>query len=441
MHRRIFLLLIMLLIPLTSYAALNLELTQGVAGAIPIAVVPFKWQGQAKQIPQTKLSAVIHSDLQNSGRFNVTPSKELQQFPSSIASINYGYWRNKLQVNDIVIGRIKPLANKKYQVEFELLNMFRDVANHHNELNNVLAAKKYTVNFQQLRRLAHHISNIVYHMLTGQRGAFATRIAYVLKKSVHGKLRYQLMIADTDGYNPHKILVSEQPIMSPSWSSDGKYIAYVSFEKGKSQIYVSNIYTGHRKLITNYPGINSAPTWSPNGKRLALVLSKSGNPNIYIYQLHTGKLTRVTRDWSIDTEPSWSPNGQRLLFTSNRSGGPQIYEINLPTGQIQRITFTGNYNAHATFAPNAKDIVFMHCNKGICNIAKQNLANNQVTMLTNKGMNESPSIAPNGSMVIFATENDGNSILQEVSIDGRVHIRLPSTSGKVQEPAWSPFLG
>jgi len=433
---------------ISTYAVLNLELTKGIDSAIPIAIVPFQYQGSAKL--STDITQVITHDLQDSGQFKTLSSDNFNHHPTTLASVDFNYWQ-KLNVDNLVIGNIQALGNDDYQVNFTLLDIYKGnkrallsqtkgaVIN--NDINPVLLTQEYIVKAKNLRRLAHKISDKIYEKLLGQRGIFSTKIAYVLVQRSQGKpTKYSLIIADADGHNPHAIVTSIQPVMSPAWSPDGKKIAYVSFENRRASIYVSDIATGKRQLITQFPGINGAPAWSPDGKQLAVVLSMAGNPNIYTVNLSSGRMKQLTHDWSIDTEPEWSPDGKSIVFTSDRGGSPQIYRIDLATDKIQRLTFNGRYNAQASFSPDGKNLVFLHRSNKKYDIAIQNLETGVMTVLSSFEDDQSPSVAPNGKMIIYASRAGDKRILALVSSDGRVKLRLPETHGEVREPAWSPFL-
>lgn len=407
-------------------APLRLELTQGVEAAIPIAILPF--QGASSDQP---LAPIISSDLNNSGRFQVIDVQKIEQFPQHVREINYSYWRNQ-KIDYVTIGHVQSLGGEQFLVKFSLIDIFKPQSP-------VLISQEFTVQRHQLRTLAHHISDKIYQALLGIPGFFSTRIAYIsVDHQVANGAQYTLEIADADGYNPRSLLISNQPIMSPAWSPDAKKIAYVIFENKQAKIYSIDVATGQRQLLTAYPGINGAPAWSPDGRKLAMALSKDGNPNIYVLDLATGQLQQITEGLSISTEPSWAPDGRSLVFTSDRGGNPQIYRVQLADRSITRVTFSGNYNARASFSPDGKNLVMLNRAERKFNIAIQNLRTGTVQVLTQQGSTESPSFAPNGSMILYASRIGGRGILEMVSSDARIKLRLPARTGEVQEPAWSP---
>jgi TolB protein len=424
------------------YAALDLELTQGIQGAMPIAVVPFANQEKNLNSPEN-IANVVANDLTNSGRFKIPSLDSLQQFPHTSQNIDYDYWK-QLNMNDLVVGSVIPQGKNKFKVTFQLIDIYAGQAEQKNPNveNAILIEKQFSgIDKNRLRSLAHHISDLIYQQLTGDRGIFSTRLAYVIVDKKNGVARrYKLEVSDVDGYNPKPLISSKEPIMSPAWSPDGKSIAYVSFEGDESAIYVQNVATGARRLITRFPGINGAPAWSPNGQQLAVVLTKTGNPKIFLVNLASGGLTQLTDGYSIDTEPSFSPDGTSLLFTSDRGGGPEIYQLNLASRQIQRLTYSGKYNARASFAADGNSIVMLTQDSSGYDIALQDLASGRVTLLTDSGNTQSPTLAPNGKMIAYADQYQGQGVLGIASIDGRIKLRLPSEDGDVQEPAWSPFL-
>lgn len=427
----------LIIVPMHCFAALNLELTQGIRAAIPVAIVPFANGSSAPVAGNTTITKVISNDLQNSGQFRVVTPGFMDQKPTNLSQVNFGHWR-KVGVNDLVIGAVTTNGNGQYNVSFQLVNVFNDK---NATSSAVLLNQSFKVGASGLRQLAHHISDLIYQKLTGIRGIFSTKIAYILVQRANGKpSKYTLEVADADGFDPRPMLVSTQPIMSPAWMPNGQDIAYVSFEGHHASIYLQNVATGKRQLISDFPGVNGAPDFSPSGNKIALVLSRTGSPKIYVLNLQTHRLTQITHGYSIDTEPNWAPDGKSILFTSNRGGTPQIYRYTLATGQIQRITFDGNYNARASFLPNEQGIIMMHRETGLFGIAKQNLQTGQLTVLTQAGSDESPSVAPNGKMVLYATNYGGRGVLALVSTDGRIKLRLPAREGNVQEPAWSPYL-
>lgn len=412
MRLTLFLLLFLSLFSLQtpSFAAINLELTQGIDSALPIAIEPFTGARVTDKNGQP-ITEVIQADLQNSGQFKIVETK----------------------ADYVVTGKIEAVSSHQYRVEFKLMDRVTKA------MHPELVTQHYTVEAGQLRRLAHHISDVIYEQLMGEKGAFSTHIAYVLVQRVGRISQYTLEVADIDGVNPHPLLTSKQPIMSPAWAPDGRHLAYVSFEGNRASIYNEDISTGSRSIVASYGGVNGAPAWSPDGRKLALVLSKDGNPKIYSLDLASKSLTQLTRGFSLDTEPTWLPDGRSLLFTSNRGGNsPQIYRLNVGSGSMERISFSGDYNATASVDKRGLRIAMLRGERGQYNIAVQDLKSSRVRVLTDSGVDESPSIAPNGSMVVYATKYRGRGVLGMVSRDGRIKLRLPAREGDVQGPAWSP---
>ncbi len=420
---------------------LDLVLTQGVSSALPIAIVPFS--GQDDLSAPNNVVGVIMSDLKHSGQFKVSDPQSMTQTPHAAGDVNDVYWRKTANVDNVVVGNVKDLGGDRYQVNFSLLDV---VHAQQQSGNSVLASDSFTVSGSQLRALGHHISDVIYQQLTGVRGIFSTKIAYVLvQRGANAPAKFALEIADADGYNPRTMLTSNQPIMSPAWSHDGKKVAYVSFENTTPQIFVQEVASGARHAISNFPGVNGAPAWSVDDSQLALVLSKDGgNPQIYTMSSSGGSPQQMTHDNAINTEPNFSPDGKSLIFTSDRGGGPQIYQMSVNGGDIQRLTFKGGYNARASFSADGQNIIMINRQGSGYNIALQNLAAGTMLLLTHSGYDASPSFAPNGKMVLFETDFGGNSgqgVLGMASVDGKVKLRLPAPNGSVQDPAWSPFLG
>lgn len=409
-------------------AVLTIEITQGIDAGIPIAIVPFSWRGTP--VPGESMTNVIEADLTRSGRFESIPRSDFLQQPHNDKEVRFKDWR-LIKADALVVGSIEQMSNGQYDVKFQLLDVFK---------GRVLTGYRYTVDSSKLRNVAHLISDIIYEKLTGEKGAFNTKIAYVTVERTNKGKRYLLQVADSDGFNPQTILNSHQPLMSAAWSPDAKKLAYVSFEKRRSMIYLQRLSDGKRENIASFKGINSAPAFSPDGSKLAFVSSKDGNTEIYVLDLRSRAIRRLTNHHGIDTEPSWLPNGRGLVFTSSRSGQPQIYQMNADGSSVQRLTYSGKYNARPSVSGDGKLMTMISRAKGKYHVAVMDLRTKEVIPLTDTLLDESPSFAPNGRMVLYATEKGGKGVLAAVSADGRVRQSLRFLQGDVREPAWSPYL-
>ena len=415
-------LLLLLLAPLpAARAVLTIEIIGSGGTQYPIAIVPFRAEAG---LPHA-ISQVVAADLQRSGVFRMVDAGGVNP-PYEPQDVNFGTWRAR-GAEAVVIGTVSPLSNDRYDVRFRLM----DVAKQQQ-----LAGFAYTASGAQLRLTAHKIADVIYEKLTGDKGVFSTRIAYIVKT---GK-RYELQVADADGYGPQAVRWSAEPIISPTWSPDGTRIAYVSFENRKPIVYVQSLLTGQNRAVANYWGSNSAPAWSPDGKTLAVVLTKDGGSQIYFINPDAkGEPRRMTHSSAIDTEPNFSPDGELLIFTSDRGGTPQIYGMPAKGGEPRRLTFEGSYNVSPRFSPDGKSFTFIQRNSGRFNVAVQDFSTRQVQVLTDGSLDESPSYAPNGRMILYATEVKGRGMLSAVSSDGRVKQRLTADAGDVREPAWGPL--
>lgn len=410
-----------------AQAELTIEITQGVDDPTPIAVVPFGWTSNA---PSQDIAKIVSSDLRRSGLFEPLAASDMLSQPHVAKDVFFRDWK-AVGSDYVLVGSIES-SGSGVKVSYALM----DVIKQQRVLSETLSTSE-----AQLRDVAHTISDRVYEKITGVRGAFATKILYVSAASRREKRHnFRLYMADADGAREKLIVESEEPLLSPSWSPDAKQIAYVSFETGRPAIYKQNIATGAREKLTNFKGLNSAPSWSPDGKKMAMVLSKDGNPDIYVMDLATKRLRRLTRNAAIDTEPSWYPDGKSLVFTSDRGRKPQIYKVDLEGGMVERLTFEGSYNARASVLPDGSGLVMVHRSEGQFHIAEQNFKTDRVLVLTRTSLDESPSLAPNGRMVIYATQANGRGILAAVSTEGNIKYNYPATLRDVREPAWSPFL-
>jgi TolB protein len=426
---RVFYALGMLLLALpAARAELQIEITSGVRDPIPIAIVPFT---HAASDGGMDVADVIQHDLAGSGRFRALARERMPATPTRAEDVNPGAWKSAGS-DYVAVGRVSALGDGNLAVDFDLLNTLTGAK---------LATQRFVGAPNALRNAAHRVSDAIYQKILGIRGAFATRIAYVSVDGTPPAQNYQLIVADADGANPHLILESRFPLMSPSWSPDGQWLAYVSFETKHSAIYVQLVRSGERRQVSARAGVNGAPAWSPDGKKLALTLGGSGgNPDIYVLDLATQGLIRITDDPAIDTEPEWAPDGRSLYFTSDRAGSPQIYQIGAQSGaRPKRITFGANYNARPRISADGTQLAMVTLDNGNYRIAVQDLGSGAVRVLSHGHLDESPSFAPNGATLIYSEREAGRGSLATVSIDGLTGLRLKASQGEVREPAWGPF--
>ncbi|HKL78637.1 MAG TPA: Tol-Pal system beta propeller repeat protein TolB [Gammaproteobacteria bacterium] len=407
-------------------AVLTIDITQGVRDPLPVALVPFSWEGEGE--PPMVVSEVVAADLQRAGLFRLLDSEAFISRPHRPDEVQFKDFR-LVGADALVIGRMTPAAENGVEVRFRLFDIYSQEQ---------VAGVRYRVDAGGLRQVAHRIADTIHEKLVGWSGAFTSRLAYVVK----AEERYRLMIADADGANPRSVLTSGEPLLSPAWAPDGNHLAYVSFEENRSMVYRQNLETGKRTTLAAFDGINSAPAFSPGGDKLALALSRDGNPEIYVLDLASRQLRRLTHHGAIDTEPTWGPQGERLIFTSDRGGGPQLYRMRADGGEPKRLTFEGNYNASPTWSPDGRWVAFLHGDGNRFQIAVKDLENKgPLRTVSGRGPHEAPSFAPNSHTILFATRAaDGGGELATVSVDGNVQQRLQrQRAGDVREPAWSPM--
>jgi TolB protein len=406
----------------TAQAQLSIEITGGGANQIPVGVLRFVGE---QALPQS-ISDIVEADLQRSGRFRMLFAGNVDPLPAEAAQVDFGTWKNR-SADALVIGSIVRLADGRFEARFHLLDVPKQT-----QIDGVA----FTLTAQQVRATAHRIADAVYEKLTGDRGVFSTRIAYVVKQGG----RFELQIADADGVGAQTALASREPIMSPAWSPDGTRLAYVSFENKKPVVYVHSLVSGQRQAVANFKGSNSAPAWSADGKQLAVVLSKDGGSQIYLIGADGSNPRRITNSGAIDTEPFFALDGQSIYFTSDRGGSPQIYRMSASGGEAARVSFDGSYNVSPRVSSDGKTLIYIARDGGSFQLKALDLASKQVQILTDGQHDESPSFAPNGKMILYATQIGNHGSLAAVSSDGRVKQRLSVQAADVREPAWGPFF-
>lgn len=411
---------------LPAQSALEVEISEGASGALPIAVVPFRTDSAVNG--SVDLVSVINADLRGTGLFEPLPPEDMLASPGSAQDVKFSNWR-QVEVDNVVVGSVKPDGQGGYRISFEILDVYQ---------GRVLAGYQITAGPDELRDAAHTVANKIYENLTDEDGYFRSRIAYVTAKEEGDRLRYRLVVSDYDGHDPNVLVSSRDPIMSPAWHPAGTKLAYVAFdlERGRSTLRILDLTTGNIREVSARPGINGAPAWSPNGNKLAMTLSYPGNPEIFVYDVNAGNMQQLTHNAAIDTEPTWSPDGAYIAFTSDRGGKPQIYRMSAQGGAAERMTFDGETNQRAAYGPEGETLSMVQGGPNGFRIAVLDLKSNNMRVVSDGPLDESPSFAPNGQAIIFARQ-DGGGELATVSVDGSVKRRLQQ-SGEVREPAWGP---
>ena len=413
----------------TAGADITVEITEGGVARTPIAVVPFGWEGQSDEMP-LDIADVIAADLQRSGRFEPLAEENMLQKPTTGAEVDFDDW-SFVKAEAVVVGKVVQTGENSYTVSFQLFDVFR---------RQQLVGYRIPASRGTMRSVAHRAADMIYEKLTGIKGVFATKVAFVTAERQGANQTYRLVVADQDGQNETVVMQSSDPIMSPAWSPDSRRIAYVSFENDRSSIWVQTLRTGNRIQVSNKPGINGAPAFSPDGRKLVLTLGGvDGNLDIHVLDLSTKETRRLTTHRAIDTEGSWSPDGRYIYFTSDRSGGPQIYRVPAAGGSPERVTFEGGYNARPRLSPDGERLAMVHLDRGNYRIAVMDIDSKEVLIVSAGRQDESPSFAPNSDTLIYATRQARDGVLETVTADGLIRQRVSSGQADVREPVWSPF--
>ncbi|WP_245546746.1 Tol-Pal system beta propeller repeat protein TolB [Hydrogenovibrio halophilus] len=411
-----------------TLADLTIEIDQSSDMAIPVAILPL--EVDADTVLPHRPSEVIAANLFRSGKFRALPERQLPARPQALEEVDYGQWLAE-GVDNLMMGRVEADGEGTYTVEMRFVDLLRQ--------KQVIGKRWRKVNGEALRRVAHKMSDLIYEELTGKRGAFNTRIAYVTQRNQNKERVFTLEVADSDGYGAQSILKSFDPIMSPAWSPDGEKLAYVTFENGRSEIALQHLDGSNREIIASFKGINGAPAWSPDGESLVFTNSQEGSADLYRMQMATRKIERLTRHWAIETEAVWAPNGRSLYFNSDRRGQPQIFQLFLDTGETRRISFDGRYNSNPAISPDGRYLAMVHANRGF-HIAVKDMIKDELSIKTQTQLDESPTFAPNGEMLLYAMNQDGRGKLAVVSVDNNVTQVLSVKEGEVRSPSWGPYL-
>lgn len=410
----------LLLLTLSAHAQLTIDVTTSGGRQIPVAIVEFRGEAAAPQ----NLTPIISNNLSRTGQFRLV-SALANPLPVEQAEVNFAEWSSRM-AEAVLIGGIITQPDGRIEIRYRLFDVAKQT---------LLASGQVLVGATQFRATAHRISDDIYRALTGERGVFSTKVAYVLKRGA----RFELQVADADGFNPQTVLASQEPIGGPKWSPDGSKLAYVTFESRKSNVVVQDLITGQRRVVANFRGDNYAPSWSPDGTQLAVALSRDAVSQIYIISAAGGEPRRITQSNSIDSGPAFTPDGKTIIFFSDRSGGPQLYSVPVEGGSVKRLTFEGNYNTSPRLSPDGKLVAFVNREAGRLRIATLELSSGQISILTDGPRDDSPSFSPNGRTILFESKVGGRGNLGSVSVDGRIKQRLSSQNGDVREPAWGPY--